>query len=36
MNYVRKPLQELNLIDNFLFGSVMTHPVYGPYVGRSI
>ncbi len=36
MTYERKKLEELDLIDNFLFGSVMTHPVYGPYVGRVI
>ncbi len=36
MKYERKQLEELNLISNFLFGSVMTHPQYGPYVGRII
>lgn len=34
MKYVRKELQELDLLNNFLFGSVLTHPVYGPRLGR--
>lgn len=34
MKHVRKELQELDLINNFLFGSVLTHPVYGPRLGR--
>ena len=33
-NMKRKKLEELNLLSNFLFGTVITHPVYGPYVGR--
>lgn len=36
MKCVRKELQELDLIDNFLFGSVLTHPVYGPRIGRML
>ncbi len=31
-----KKLEELNLLSNFLFGAVITHPVYGPYVGRRL
>ena len=34
MKNVRKELQELDLIDNFLFGSVLTHPEYGARLGR--
>lgn len=34
MKHVRKELQELDLINKFLFGSVLTHPVYGPRLGR--
>lgn len=32
----RKKLEELNLISNFLFGSLITHPQYGPFVGRGM
>ncbi|MBQ4537772.1 MAG: hypothetical protein II994_09195 [Lachnospiraceae bacterium] len=32
----RKKLEELNLLDNFLFGSMVTHPEYGEQFSRSI
>ncbi len=36
MTYKRKKLEELNLLDNFLLGSMMTHPEYGEKVCKQL
>lgn len=36
MKNVHRKLEELNLLDNFLFGSMVTHPEYGEYFSRSL
>lgn len=36
MKYERKKLEELNLLDNFLFGSMVTHPEFGEEFSREL
>lgn len=36
MKYEHRKLEELNLLDNFLFGSMVTHPEYGETFSRML
>lgn len=36
MSYEHKKLEDMNLLDNFLFGAVMTHPEYGESFSKVI
>ena len=31
---LKRKLEDLNLIDDFLFGKILTHPVYGEEFGK--